>query len=122
MIPREASKVILSKSKRYPIVAITGPRQSGKSTLVRKLFGEKTYCSLEELDHRQFAQEDPRGFLAQFNNGAVLDEVQHCPELFSYLQTLVDEKKMNGLFVLIQSTVTVKRRYIGLPKDIISLY
>jgi predicted AAA+ superfamily ATPase len=64
------------------------------------IFNTKPYVSLEDIDTRRFAIEDPRGFLAQFPNGAVLDEVQHCPDLFSYLQTLVDSTKQNGLFVL----------------------
>ncbi len=100
MLKREAASVLLDKSKHYPIVAITGPRQSGKSTLAKTLFSHKPYCSLEDLDQRQFANNDPRGFLAQFPKGAILDEVQHCPELFSYLQSLVDAQSEQGLFVL----------------------
>ncbi len=100
MLARSATSSLLEKSTHYPIVAITGPRQSGKSTLAKFLFHEKPYISLEDLDNRRFASDDPRGFLAQFPNGAILDEVQHCPEIFSYLQTLVDDKKKMGLFVL----------------------
>lgn len=100
MLHRSATAVLMDKARHYPIVAIIGPRQSGKSTLARYLFPEKPYCSLEDLDHRQFATLDPRGFLGQFSKGAVLDEVQHCPELFSYLQTLVDFQSQQGLFVL----------------------
>ncbi len=91
---------MLSKAKKYPIVAVTGPRQSGKSTLVKALFSDKPYCNLEALDTRQFATDDPRGFLAQYPQGAILDEIQHCPELFSYLQVEVDAKKHMGLYVL----------------------
>lgn len=99
-IPRIASQILREKATYYPIVAITGPRQSGKSTLAKFLFPDKTYCSLEDLDQRNFATEDPRRFLAQFTDGAILDEVQHCPDLFSYLQSMVDEKKKQGMFVL----------------------
>ncbi len=100
MFKRQAASVLLDKSKHYPIVAITGPRQSGKSTLAKTLFSHKPYCSLEDLDQRRFASDDPRGFLAQFPKGAMLDEVQHCPDLFSYLQSLVDAQSEQGLFVL----------------------
>src|SRR3990167_10097004 len=100
IIKREAATTLHDKKKHYPVLAITGPRQSGKSTLAKFLFPKKPYCSLEELDHRQFALEDPRGFLAQFPQGAILDEVQHCPDLFSYLQTLLDAQQKQGLFVL----------------------
>lgn len=100
MYKRDAAISIQNKAKQYPVIAITGPRQAGKSTLAKALFAHKPYVSLEDLDHRQFAIEDPRGFLGQFPKGAVLDEVQHCPELFSYLQTLVDTIAKPGLFVL----------------------
>src|SRR3990167_7025981 len=99
IIKREAATTLHDKKKHYPVLAITGPRQSGKSTLAKFLFPKKPYCSLEELDHRQFALEDPRGFLAQFPQGAILDEVQNTPELLSYLQVLVDERsEEKGLF------------------------
>jgi predicted AAA+ superfamily ATPase len=71
--------------------------------LAKQLFSTKPYCSLEDLDQRQFALEDPKRFLAQYPEGAVLDEVQHCPDLFSYLQTLVDEKQQLGMFILTSS-------------------
>ncbi len=100
MLKRNATAVLLEKAKSYPVIVITGPRQSGKSTLSKSLFPEKMYISLEELDHRQFAEEDPRGFLAQFPDGAILDEVQHVPDLFSYIQTIVDERLRSGMFVL----------------------
>jgi predicted AAA+ superfamily ATPase len=100
LLPRKAAAIILEKSTQYPVVAITGPRQSGKSTAAKFLFSKKPYLSLEDLDHRRFAHEDPRRFLEQFPDGAVLDEVQHSPELFSYLQTCVDSNKKNGLFIL----------------------
>ncbi|OGT67092.1 MAG: AAA family ATPase [Gammaproteobacteria bacterium RIFCSPHIGHO2_12_FULL_45_9] len=100
MLKRDAATTLRDKAEHYPIVAITGPRQAGKSTLAKLVFPHKQYCSLEDLDHRRFASEDPRGFLSQFPNGAILDEAQHCPDLFSYLQTLVDSQKERGLFIL----------------------
>lgn len=100
MIKRAAAAVLREKARYYPVLAITGPRQSGKSTLAKALFPDKSYCSLEELDNRQFATEDPRRFLAQFPQGAILDEVQHCPDLFSYLQSVVDAQREQGLYVL----------------------
>ncbi len=100
MFKRNAAAALKEKAKSYPIIAITGPRQAGKSTLAKQLFPNKPYLSLEDLDHRQFATEDPRRFLAQFPAGAILDEIQHCPELFSYLQSLVDAKPTAGLFIL----------------------
>lgn len=84
----------------YPVVGITGPRQSGKTTFVRAAFPDKPYVSLEDLDTRALATEDPRRFLGRFPDGAVLDEVQRVPALFSYLQTRVDEDGRMGLFVL----------------------
>jgi predicted AAA+ superfamily ATPase len=85
---------------QYPILAVTGPRQSGKTTLVRETFPDRPYVSLEDLDERAFANEDPRGFLDRFPDGAVFDEVQQAPGLFSYLQTRVDQDGRMGLFVL----------------------
>lgn len=100
MLQRDAATTLLDKARHYPVLAITGPRQSGKTTLAKYLFADKPYVSLEEIDQRQFATDDPRGFLAQFPEGAILDEVQRCPDLFSYLQTIVDEKQKPGLFIL----------------------
>jgi len=100
MIPRQAAETVLRLSKGFPVVAITGPRQSGKTTLARHAFPDKPYVSLEYPDTRVFAQSDPRAFLEGYPDGAVLDEVQRCPELFSYLQGTVDEDGRMGLFVL----------------------
>lgn len=100
MIPRTAQDVLLDLAQSYPILVITGPRQSGKTTLVRNLFAHKPYVSLEDPDQREFADQDPRGFLGLYPDGAVLDEVQRCPDLFSYLQTRVDADRRTGLFVL----------------------
>jgi hypothetical protein len=90
VIPRTLAPKLLDLAQKFPVVTVTGPRQSGKTTLVRAVFTDLPYVSLEEPDIRQFAQQDPRGFLANFPNGVVLDEVQRTPDLFSYIQTVVD--------------------------------
>lgn len=100
MIYREAEKELQLLSAQFKAVAVIGPRQSGKTTLVKKVFKEKAYVNLENPDLRQFAREDPRGFLSNYPDGAILDEVQRVPELFSYLQQILDEKEQNGLFIL----------------------
>lgn len=100
MINRRAENTLKVLSREYLVVAITGPRQSGKTTLARHVFGKKPYVSLEEPDVREFANEDPRGFMSRYPDGAVLDEVQRCPSLFSYIQSRVDRDKKMGLFVL----------------------
>lgn len=98
--PRDAESILRELATWYPIVAITGPRQSGKTTLARHVLAGKPYVNLEELDQREYAVADARGFLAQFPEGAILDEVQHVPALFSYLQALVDADSRRGRFVL----------------------
>jgi predicted AAA+ superfamily ATPase len=100
MLARDAEKTLIRLAKSFPIVAITGPRQAGKTTLVKAVFEGKPYVSLENPDEREFAQNDPKRFLARFPNGAVLDEVQRCPSLLSWLQGLVDERGVMGDFVL----------------------
>jgi uncharacterized protein len=81
-ISRHAESRLKHFASGYPVLVITGPRQSGKSTLVRHAFPEYRYVSLEDLDQREFAEMDPRGFLNQFSGGAILDEAQRCPALF----------------------------------------
>lgn len=93
MIPRLIHAHLAGSKDYFPISFITGPRQSGKTTLIRELYSDLPYFSLENPDTKQFALEDPRTFLSQYPEGAVLDESQHVPELFSYLQQLVDEDK-----------------------------
>jgi len=100
MISRIAATALTSLARQFKSVAVVGPRQSGKTTLVRYLFADKPYVSLENPDSRRFAVEDPRGFLAQFPTGAVLDEIQRAPELFSYLQQRLDESSSPGQFIL----------------------
>ncbi|MEI8031614.1 MAG: ATP-binding protein, partial [Comamonadaceae bacterium] len=82
------------------MLVLTGPRQSGKTTLAQFMFGAKPYVSLENPQEREFAQTDPQRFLARFTEGAILDEVQRCPELLSWLQQLVDERRQMGDFIL----------------------
>ena len=100
MIPRQAEKTLRELARGYPVIGITGPRQSGKSTLARHVFADKPYISLENPDDHERAQDDPRGFLAAYPDGAVFDEAQRCPHLFSYLQGLVDADPRPGRFVL----------------------
>jgi len=100
MIPRQAAERILRLLKGFPVVTVTGPRQSGKTTLVRALLPDKPYVSLETPSHREFARAEPADFLRQYADGAVIDEAQHAPELFSQLQGVVDAAGRMGLFVL----------------------
>ena len=100
MIPRNAAKTARTLARGFPIVALTGPRQSGKTTLARALFSEHDYVSLEDPENREFATADPRGFLARYANGVIIDETQRCPNLFSYLQGIVDENRRMGEFIL----------------------
>lgn len=101
MILRQAQKTLLRLAKGFPILVVTGPRQSGKTTLARATFPEHQYVSLEDLDERAFAMEDPRGFLTRFDGkDVILDEVQYVPSLLSYIQTLNDLNPIMGRIVL----------------------
>ena len=100
MYKREAEKIIRYLSRTYSIVAVTGPRQSGKTTLVKTLFKKKKYVSLEDLDQQAFAREDPKGFLTQAKEGLLIDEIQNCPDLFSYMQGIVDKNQKAGHFII----------------------
>ena len=100
MIARLMQEQILEAATQYPVVAVTGPRQSGKTTLCREIFHGYTYVNLEKPDVRAFALEDPNGFLAQFTKPVILDEAQRAPELFSYIMPLVDEHRKMGEFIL----------------------
>ncbi|MBD3244095.1 MAG: AAA family ATPase, partial [Chitinivibrionales bacterium] len=100
LVQRALATSILDLATKYPVVTITGPRQSGKTTLAKTVFSDHTYVSLEEPDMREFARTDPRGFLATYPAGSIIDEVQQAPDLLSYLQTLVDESRDVGQYVL----------------------
>jgi hypothetical protein len=99
-IARDATTTARRLAAGFPVVAITGPRQSGKTTLARTVFGGKPYVSLEDPDERALAEADPRGWLARFPRGALIDEAQRFPALFSYLQGAVDERGRTGEIVL----------------------
>lgn len=102
MIKRFLTPYLEKYAKSYPVITLTGPRQSGKTTLCRAVFPDHKYFSLEDLDTRRFAQEDPRAFLAEClrGKGAVIDEFQKVPDLPSYIQGIVDQDKHNGRFIL----------------------
>lgn len=100
MLQRHLAFKINELLGKYPIVSITGPRQSGKTTLAKMVRPEYQYISLENLSNRQFAQSDPQGFLNQYQDGVILDEVQYVPELFSYLQVFTDERNRKGEYIL----------------------
>lgn len=100
MILREAEKTLRHLARQFRSVAVVGPRQSGKTTLVQKTFPRKSYVSLEDPDERLLASNDPRAFLDRFKNGAILDEAQRAPALFSYLQHILDKSRKDGLFIL----------------------
>lgn len=100
MISRQILSKILSLKEKFPIIAVTGPRQSGKTTLLKAAFSDYTYVSLEDPDVRDFALNDPKGFLKIYKEKVIFDEVQRAPLLFSYLQTIVDETRQMGQFIL----------------------
>ena len=101
MIYRLITKQLKKLLRQFPVVCITGPRQSGKTTLVKNAFPKADYITLEDPDIRAFAKEDPRGFLdIRDSSPVILDEVQRVPELFSYIQTIVDNKGKEGLYIL----------------------
>ena len=99
-IPRIMEKEIKKSSKEYFVVAVLGPRQSGKTTVVKKAFPNRRYISMEDLDNRQYALQDPRGFLETYGTDTIIDEVQKTPDLLSYIQTKVDKDQIKGQFIL----------------------
>jgi uncharacterized protein len=100
MLDRIIEYKLLEMATKFPVLAITGPRQSGKTTLCKKLFKDYRYVTLENPDNKEFAQSDPKGFLDEYNDNVILDEVQNVPELFSYIQGHVDESKKTGQYIL----------------------
>ena len=100
MIQRQAKEKLKDLSGKFKAIAVIGARQAGKTTLVKQVFKNKKYVSLENPDTRNFALSDPRGFLATYPDGAILDEVQRTPEIFSYLQEVLDNSKAKGQFIL----------------------
>jgi uncharacterized protein len=100
VIERTAAATLATLARGFPIVSVTGPRQSGKTTLARAAFPDIAYVSLELPQERAWATDDPIGFLERFPAGVVLDEVQHCPELLSHLQVRADEVRRMGMYVI----------------------
>ncbi len=99
-IARHLEATIRKHKEQYPVLAITGPRQSGKTTLLKTVFEDYRYISLENPDNRAFATDDPVGFLREYPERVIFDEVQQTPTLFSYIQTIVDESRQMGQFIL----------------------
>jgi uncharacterized protein len=100
MITRNITPLLQQLARQYPVITLTGPRQSGKTTLAKSLFPSKPYISLENPDTRRFATDDPRGFLSNYAQGVILDEIQRAPELPSYIQGMVDADPQPGRFIL----------------------
>jgi uncharacterized protein len=100
VIEREANKKLQEMATKFPILVVTGPRQSGKTTIAKMTFPNYRYVNLESPDTRLFATNDPKGFLSKYDQYVILDEIQNVPELFSYLQQIVDESNIDGQFIL----------------------
>lgn len=100
MIKRHLEKTLKNLSKKYPVLTLTGPRQSGKTTLAKMAFPKHRYISLEDPTERELAQDDPREFFRRYDKYIIIDEAQKAPDLFSYIQTLVDEDPIDGRFIL----------------------
>jgi uncharacterized protein len=113
MIDRNVSCKINELSKKYPIIAVVGPRQSGKSTLIKSMFRDYQYVNLESPTIREFAENDPEGFLQKYSSRVIFDEIQNVPKLFSYLQVIVDENKIMGDFIISGSSQFKLREQIS---------
>jgi predicted AAA+ superfamily ATPase len=98
IIKRVLENKLKQLRSKFPVISLTGPRQSGKTTLVKYAFDDMDYVSLEDPDTREFAQTDPRGFLAGYTKGVIIDEAQRVPDLFSYIQTIIDTHNKPGMF------------------------
>ncbi len=99
-INRDVTENLQRLAKQYPVVTITGPRQSGKSTLCKKVFQTMPYTTLERVENRKHAENDPLDFLSQYPDGVIIDEIQRAPDLTSYIQEIVDEQNREGMFIL----------------------
>ncbi len=100
MIKRALKKQLIKYFKQYPVIVLTGPRQSGKTTLVKEAFPKMSYVNLEDIELREFAKNDPKGFLGQYPKQLIIDEAQYVPELFSYIQLFADKRNKNGQYIL----------------------
>ena len=100
MIDRQIEKELSLLKDEFPIIAILGPRQSGKTTLSKKVFKDYEYVSFEDYDVREFAENDPRGFLDRYKEHIIFDEIQRVPKIISYLQTHIDKQKKNGTIII----------------------
>lgn len=112
MIARDISEILKMYAQSFRAVLIVGPRQSGKTTLARTNFPDKSYVSLENPDERMLAEDDPRAFLNRFSNGAILDEIQRAPLLLNYLQEILDNTDKDGLFILTGSNNILLEEHI----------
>jgi len=100
MIARNLKEQLFYFTTKFPVVTLTGVRQCGKSTLLKNSFPNYRYVSLEDPDIRQVALEDPRGFLKMYDDNTIIDEAQHAPSLFSYIQTKIDDLNRKGMYIL----------------------
>lgn len=100
MVDRKIERQVLSEGIKYPVITIDGPRQSGKTTLAKKLFPSYQYVNLEQIDLRKFAEIDPIGFLKTYKPPVIIDEIQNCPELLSQIQVEVDKSDLDAQFVI----------------------
>lgn len=99
-IRRKIESELSRLRSQYPVITISGPRQSGKTSLVKQHFHDMTYVNLEDREERLFARDDPKGFLQRLPRGTIIDEIQNVPEITSWIQVLIDERRHNGMFVL----------------------